>query len=372
MRRRRKELCLEDYSKFLREAQQAVLLEEKLRNQEVDLRAQTAERQQELMAEEQNLKDNIDRTVQSRRKELAANFDDEIAEERASVKRAQSKKERAKHIGKQERIAAESAPIEEARAEIGRRLRELFRKQHVPAIFRSKLYYALYWPRHLTEWLQIFLFVALFFVALPCGIYFLTLPEQLRRIPALVLIYIVDIVIVGGIYTVIGTQSKLRYLEILKEGRRMQTELAEKARELRRVKRSIQRDKSDEPYNLGNFDTEIAAAEQRLELTQQKKIAALQTFDAETRARIAEELSGEAAPRISQKKSEYEVALHALNEVGKERQAAALRLAEQYEPMLGKEFMSAEKIAALKDIMENGTVTNLAEAIARYRDRQES
>ena len=138
------------------------------------------------------------------------------------------------------------------------------------------------------------------------------------------------------------------------------------------MKRSIQRDKSDEPYDLGNFDTEIAAAEQRLELTQQKKIAALQTFDAETRARIAEELSGEAAPRISQKKSEDEVALHALNEVGKERQAAALRLAEQYEPMLGKEFMSAEKIAALKDIMENGTVTNLAEAIARYRDRQES
>ncbi len=40
--------------------------------------------------------------------------------------------------------------------------------------------------------------------------------------------------------------------------------------------------------------------------------------------------------------------------------------------MLGKEFMTAEKIAALKDIMENGTVTNLAEAIARYRDRQES
>jgi len=87
---------------------------------------------------------------------------------------------------------------------------------------------------------------------------------------------------------------------------------------------------------------------------------------------IAEELRGEAATRINQKKSEYEVAQHALTEVGKERQAAALRLAERYEPMLGKEFMTAEKIAALKDIMENGTVTNLAEAIARYRDRQES
>ena len=167
---------MEDYGKFLEEAQQAVLLEEKLRGQETDLKAQTEERQKELAAEEQSLKDSIDRTVTSRRKELAANFDDEIAEERAALKRAQSKKERAKHIGKQERIAAESAPIEEEMAETGRRLRELFRKQQVPGIFRSKLYYALYWPQHFGEWMQIFLFVALLFVALPCGIYFLALP----------------------------------------------------------------------------------------------------------------------------------------------------------------------------------------------------
>lgn len=368
----RKEFWLEDYGKFLEEAQQAVLLEEKLRGQETDLKAQTEERQKELAAEEQSLKDSIDRTVTSRRKELAANFDDGIAEERAALKRAQSKKERAKHIGKQERIAAESAPIEEEMSETGRRLRELFRKQQVPGIFRSKLYYALYWPQHFGEWLQILLFVALLFVALPCGIYFLALPDSLRHIPALVLIYIADIVLIGGIYTVIGTQSKLRYLETLKEGRRMRNEIAEKGRELRRVKRSIQRDKSDEPYNLGDFDNEIAAAEQRLEATQQKKAEALRIFDAETADKIAEELRGEAATRINQKKSEYEVAQHALTEVGKERQAAALRLAERYEPMLGKEFMTAEKIAALKDIMENGTVTNLAEAIARYRDRQES
>ena len=72
----RKEFWLEDYGKFLEEAQQAVLLEEKLRGQETDLKAQTEERQKELAAEEQSLKDSIDRTVTSRRKELAANFDD--------------------------------------------------------------------------------------------------------------------------------------------------------------------------------------------------------------------------------------------------------------------------------------------------------
>jgi len=95
-------------------------------------------------------------------------------------------------------IPAESAPIEEEMAETGRRLRELFRKQQVPGIFRSKLYYALYWPQHFGEWMQILLFVALLFVALPCGIYFLALPDSLRHIPALVLIYIADIVLIGG------------------------------------------------------------------------------------------------------------------------------------------------------------------------------
>ena len=61
-----------------------------------------------------------------------------------------------------------------------------------------------------------------------------------------------------------------------------------------------------------------------------------------------------------------------MTEIGKERQAAALRLAEAYEPLLGKEFMSEEKIEALKNIMDNGTATNLAEAVEQYRNRQES
>ena len=56
---------MEDYGKFLEEAQQAVLLEEKLRGQETDLKAQTEERQKELAAEEQSLKDSIDRTGRS-------------------------------------------------------------------------------------------------------------------------------------------------------------------------------------------------------------------------------------------------------------------------------------------------------------------
>ena len=81
-----------DYSKFLEEARLAVIKEAELRKQEEELGVQEAERRQELMAEEQSLKDNIERTVQNRRKELSDNFDDEIARERDAVKRAQSKK----------------------------------------------------------------------------------------------------------------------------------------------------------------------------------------------------------------------------------------------------------------------------------------
>ena len=152
----------------------------------------------------------------------------------------------------------------------------------------------------------------------------------------------------------------------------MRNEIAEKGRELRRVKRSIQRDKSDEPYALDSYDSEISAAEQQLEETQRKKQTAMQKFEAETCGLIAKELSGEAEPRITQKKSAYEETHSRLTEIGKERQAAALRLAETYEPLLGKEFMSEEKLEALKNIMDNGTATNLAEAVEQYRNRQES
>ena len=68
------------------------------------------------------------------------------------------------------------------------------------------------------EFLGLLIFIALFFLVLPFGIY-AALPQH--KTLYLALIYVADIVIVGGIYMWIGNHTKLQYAECLKEGRRI-------------------------------------------------------------------------------------------------------------------------------------------------------
>lgn len=360
-----------DYRSFFEGAKAVISETETLKKEEEQLKEEETKERAELESEKRALKENIDSTVKKRVSEISKTYDTQIAKANEDMKRATSRRERAKNLGIKERIKEETKPYLEENASLKAELKDLFQKNHVPRIYRSKLYYALYFPHKFSQFLVLILFLLICFAAVPCGIYFMLLPDAFRKTLFLILIYIIDIIVFGGLYTLIGSASKVRYLDALKEGREILDKIAANKKTVKKITRNITRDKNEDKYDLAAYDDEISQIRQNLEDAQQKKQEALNNFDTVTKQIITDELTQNARPRIEQLSSAHSVTLRKLQETSRARQQKSLEASDQYEVYLGSEFMTTERIDALSKIMKEGTATNLSEAIEEFRRKQD-
>ena len=316
---------------FLQEAGQALSEAGRLAKEEERLKEEEAKTLRELKTGEKALKDEIDSTLRKRLKELTGTHDAEDS----SAKKAE--------------------------------MLNAFRKQKIPAYYTTRLYYALHYPHKPADLLVLLLFVGLCFIAVPCGIYFLALPENLRSPVLLAVIYVLSVLIFGGLYTWIGNSSKSKYTDMLRMGKETWDDLAANQKQVRKLTRQIRRDKDEERYNLGAYDDEIARASQAVQEAEARKQEALTNFDTVTKNIITDELTQNSSEKIGRLMSAHDEALRLLQEVGEEKRQKEKTLQEQYEVRLGREFMSEEKIEALSDILTRGSASSLADAMTEYR-----
>ena len=103
----------------------------------------------------------------------------------------------------------------------------------------------------------------------------------------LVGIYVAAILIFGGIYVTIGNMTKVRYMEVLKEGLGIRAKIRANKKEMKVIAKTIRRDKNETVYNLQKFDDEIAQLDQDAAEINRKKKEALTTFDTVTRTIIS-------------------------------------------------------------------------------------
>ena len=351
----------------MKEARQALTEVNGLEKEEERLKAEEATTLRELEAGEKALKDEIDSTLRKRLQEINSSYDAEIAKGKDELKKAKARREKAKNEGIEERIKEETKPILEDSKEKKTEMLNAFQKQKIPSYYASRLYYALHFPHKPVDFLVLLLFVGLFFVALPCGIYFLALPEKLRSSLILIIIYVLSILIFGGLYTYIGNSSKSRYSDMLRMGKETWDDLAKNEKLVRKITKQIRKDKDEDRYDLGAYDDEIARVTQMISETTAKKQEALNTFDTVTKNIITDELTQNSSEKIGRLMSAHDEAYRRLREVGEERQQKKLALTDRYEVHLGKEFMSEEKIDALSDILTRGAANSLTEAMTEYR-----
>lgn len=352
---------------FLQEAGKALSEAGRLAKEEERLREEEAKTLRELKTGEKALKDEIDSTLRKRLKELTGTHDAEIAEEKDKLKKAKASREKAKNEGVEERIREETRPYLEDSSAKKTEMVNAFRKQKIPAYYATRLYYALHFPHRPVDLLVLLLFVGLFFVAVPCGIFFLALPENLRSPVLLAVIYVLSVLAFGGLYTWIGNSSKSKYPDMLRMGKETWDDLAANKKQVRKLTRQIRRDKDEERYNLGAYDDEIARAAQAVQEAEARKQEALANFDTVTKNIITDELTQNSSEKIGRLMSAHDEALRLLQETGEEKRQKEKILTEQYEVRLGREFMSEEKIEALSDILTRGSASSLADAMTEYR-----
>lgn len=354
-----------DYAKFLADARDALYRRSCDENTAADLAAQKKRQEKEMETEKKATADAIYQTVKKRLEEINSSYDKEIGKGQDKLKKARARREKAKSKGVKERIAEETAELREHNRDLGVQLRTLFQKEHIPAFCGTALYYTLYYPSGVKEFLGLLAALVLAFLALPCGLYYL-IPQ--RQFWQLIVIYFADVLLLGGLYVLIGNHTRFRYQEVLKRGRALRNTLRENRKKIRVITRAIKRDGNEDIYDLEKYDDEIACAKQELEEIAARKKEAVSTFENVTKNIISDEIADSRRERLESLERALAETTASLQELENSIKEQNIRIADTFGPYLGKEYMEPDRLAELSRIIQSGRAGNITEAIRVYEE----
>lgn len=360
---------LEECLTFLENAKEALKELSMMEERERLLEGEERRSGKALETETKMVADMIQQTVKKRREEVTATYDREISKAQEQMKKARGKREKAKNQGMKERIADETSELHAYNRELRMRMKTIFKQNHVPGYCNTSLYYSLYFARGWKEFFSFFLFAAVVFAAIPCGAYFL-IPD--RKPLYLVLIYVVDIFVCGGIYLKIGNVTKVRYMDSLKEGRKIRDQIRSNNKKIQVITTTIRKDRNDSQYDLEKYDDEIAQFQQELNDVTAKKKEALNAFESVTKNILQDEIENNHKERLEQLRTEYEQVKEQLRIVSSEVKNRRLDVTDHYGTYLGKEFTDPEKIDVLCQLVREGKAQNVSDAIAAYGSQKEN
>lgn len=353
-----------DYRAFLNEARQAVTDLNEMQQRESALSQQLGQSRRQLETEEKAVADHISQTIKRRAADIASGYDKELSRGQERLRKAKSRREKAKNQGVKERISEETAVYRDENRKLKLQMKTTFQQNRVPSFCRSSWYYRLYAPRRLGEFAALAAVVLLCFLVIPYGGYLL-IPE--RKPLHLGLIYFGCILVFGGLYVLIGNRTKDRYSDTIKEGRQIRNQIYSNEKKIKRITRDIRRDKNEAIYNLQKHDDEIAQIEQMMSETAAKKKDALNTFETVTRNIIADEISANNKEKIDLLKETCDFQEGELRTLNEELKDKSLLVTNKFGAYLEKEFLQPQRLDALLDIIENGTAANLSEAMDQYK-----
>lgn len=356
--------CLE----FLKEARDALDELSLLTDKEKQLGQEERKLERSLEAEKKLVADTIQQTVKTRRSEIDSSFEAEISKVQEDLKKVRNKREKARNQGIRDRIAEETAGLHEQNRSIRAQMKALLRSSHAPWLCRNDLYYSLFMPRFLREYLVLFAALLVVFLALPWGLYML-IPEHQPLY--LAVIYMADIFLIGGGYVIISNKTRGSHGDTLRSARNLLNDICRNNRRIRSITSSIRKDRNESQYNLEKFDDEISRLKQELDTMVSRKKEALNTFENVTKNILADEIEHNHKDKLEELENSYQQVFAQLSETRQQTKTRNLYVAEHYGTYLGREFMEPLKIVELSAIVQEGRAANVSEAIAAYqRERQ--
>lgn len=354
----------EESLEFLERAREKVAELSVAEDREKQMQQDEQRLRRSLETEKRQMTDAVQTTIKKRRQEMAGSYDTELDRVQEQLKKVRTKREKARNQGMKERIAEETSELHSYNKELRERMRERFRKDRVPIICRSRWYFSLYYPRWGRELLRVLLTVLLVFLALPWGVYRM-LPEQNSL--WLVLIYLADIVVFGGIYVTVGNRTKLKHVEALREGRQILDQIYANDKKIKVITATIHKDKNESHYDLGKYDDEIARLEQEFNEVADRKREGMNTFESVTKNILQDEIESRYREKIGAMESELEHLSGQIKETAGELKERRMAMANDYAGHLGREFLEPFRLQELAAILREDRAATITEAIEVYR-----
>ncbi len=332
-------------------------------NSLLDLDEKKVERS--IVSKETAIEDELNLTIKKRKEEIEATYDQEISKTKDQIKKVEIKKLEAKNAQISERIDIETSDLRDEYEQMRLETINRFKEDKIARSLNSRLFFALYMPRGAKDFGIIAITLMLLLIVIPCGIYFLILPE--KKVIYLVIIYVLTVLIFGALYFIIASKTKDKHLSTMKEVRQIRDKMSKNKAKRKKIEKRIRKDKDESVYSLDYYDEEIKKFQNDIDAVADRKKEAIATFDNNTRTVITKEIRGRHEEELLDLKTKLNHLSEKIRDNNENIKYLSLELVDNYEAYLGKEFMSVEKIDKLVELMVDKNLQSISEAIAMYR-----
>ncbi len=301
------------------------------------------------------------REISSRRGSIETDFDRQLKSLDQDIRSASGRRQKARQEGVKKRIDDETSELRKSSESRKSELKKEMKDAGLPAYAGSRIYYSLFMPGSISEWLLAILCFALIFILLPWIIYIITPGEGMWKH---MLIYVVLILGFGSLYIHISNRTRLRSPEALKKGRQMRSEISRDRRSIKKISRSIKRDRDDKPYDLGSFDDELRELQGKKQRLEEKKAEALKDFDNITRNVLSDEIDARHKDEISSLSAKLKEAENDRKEL-EQKHSDDEKLLSGFESELGRDNLSRERLRRLRELIDKKEASTLSEAVEK-------
>lgn len=339
--------------------------EQKELNTRLELEESQIEHNIEVKKKEKS--EEINLTLKKRLSEITATYEEQISRRRSKIKKVKTKKEKHKNAKVSERIAAETASLRDENESSYEETKKIYKEAHISAAFNNRLYFALYSPRGISDFLIAAVTLLIVMAVIPFGVY-----EWLvggAKLWALIVIYVIDVILFGGVYLYIGNVTKQKHSETIARVKEIRLGIRRNNKKIREISKQIKKDKDESIYGLGEYDKEIRSYEEKIEEILRDKKKAIEVFEATTKQVITNEINEQYRPVLQELQNNYEQKVQELKECEEEIDQLTRMLANDYEAYMGKELLNCETIDRLVTIMQEESLTTVSEAIQIYQRR---
>lgn len=303
--------------------------------------------------------------TKKRRLEVEASFDEQIDKVKSRIKKVKAKKDKEKNVQVSERIKAETADFTKEKIRLKEDMKAVYQKNHISRIFNNSLYHALFMPRCFKDICSILLTLFVVLFVLPyLLVYKLLLPNDGSY---LVIIYIITVVIFGGIYLLISEKTKGQHTDAAIDIRAIRAKQAKNQKKINAIAKEIRKDKDESSYGLENFTGEIDELENELKSITEEKKEGMVEFETKTKAVIESDIRADKKEELESLKASHSQVYRDQKKVEEKVKIFSLEITNKYESFVGKDLMSVSKIDSLIEIVQSGQANTVAEAIAIYK-----
>lgn len=332
------------------------------RNKNNEIEAEENGLEKAIGERKRSMETEILRTIKKRRDELSSSYDRQISNIQTQTKKTSSKKAKSKHSETAKRIKKETDNLVAENKQFLTETKTLFKQNHVPRFCNTKLFFSLFAPGNISDIGILLLFILAAFLILPCGIYFFMLKDP--KIWMLILIYFIDVVLVGITYFSLHHATKEKYLKEISSARQTRKKIAANDKKIKAIKNSILKDQDESYYDLEEYNQELTKLNAKIAELAKDKTEALSVFEAATTQQITEEIKASYQKDLVSLQDNYNQAHEEGSQLRDSIKNISLSLSNQYETYLGREFLTEEKLNQLIQIIEQKQAATIGEALA--------